>query len=236
VPWRKALFKGAQVLARCDAGGRLIAEQGRVEIRYKPQDGRAYHASERNLVPVSGAEVLPDETCAPAAAPPDRGKPGSRGARASAVRSGGSSSPAHDAGAIIVYADGACSGNPGPAGAGVVLIDGGARRELSHYLGSGTNNIAELTAIELAAQAIADRERAVRMHTDSQYAIGVLTKGWKAKANVELVARVRALLAQFTDLELRYVPGHAGVALNERADALAVQAVERRESSGWLEL
>jgi ribonuclease HI len=235
VPWRKALFKGAQVLARCDAAGRLVAEHGRVEIRYKPQDGRAYHAAERNLVPASDAEVLPDETCAPASAAPDR-KPGRGGARAPAARSGGSGAPAHDAGAIIVYADGACSGNPGPAGAGVVLIDGGSRRELSHYLGTGTNNIAELTAIELAAEAITDRERPVRMHTDSQYAIGVLTKGWKAKANVELVARVRALLGQFADLQLRYVPGHAGVVLNERADVLAVQAVERRESSGWVEL
>jgi ribonuclease HI len=236
VPWCKALFKGAQVLARCDAEGRLIAENGRVEIRYKPQDGRAYHAAERNLVPVSAAEILPEETCAPAEAAPDRRKPASRGARAPATRGGGSAAPVHDAGAIIVYADGACSGNPGPAGAGVVMIDGGSRRELSHYLGTGTNNIAELTAIELAAQAIAERERPVRMHTDSQYAIGVLTKGWKAKANVELVARLRALLGQFTDLELRYVPGHAGVVLNERADVLAVQAVERRESSGWVEL
>jgi ribonuclease HI len=142
----------------------------------------------------------------------------------------------HEEGAIIVYADGACSGNPGPAGAGVVLLDGTSRRELSHYLGVGTNNIAELSALELAALAIDARERPVRMHTDSQYAIGVLTKGWKAKANVELIARLRALLAHFADLELRYVPGHAGVPLNERADQLAVEAVERRESSGWMQV
>jgi ribonuclease HI len=138
--------------------------------------------------------------------------------------------------AIVIYADGACSGNPGPAGAGVVLIDGKQRRELSHYLGDATNNVAELTAIELAADAVADAGRAVRMHTDSQYAIGVLTKGWKAKANVELVARVRQKLARLRDVELRYVPGHAGVVLNERADALAVQAVSERKSSGWVEL
>ena len=235
MPWCKALFKGAQVLARCDDAGRLIAENGRVEIRYKPQDGRAYHAAQRNLAPVSGEGILPDETCAPAEAAPERKTQG-RGARAPVSRSGGQGAPVHDDGAIIVYADGACSGNPGPAGAGVVLIDGRARRELSHYLGVGTNNVAELTALELAGQAIEARERPVRMYTDSQYAIGVLTKGWKAKANVELVARVRALLAKFSDLQLRYVPGHAGVALNERADTLAVQAVERRESSGWVQV
>ena len=57
---------------------------------------------------------------------------------------------------------------------------------------------------------------------------------WRtAKANVELIGRVRQLLAQFSDLELRYVRGHSGVPLNERADALAVEAVQRRGSSGW---
>ena len=228
--WLKVRFKGGEVFARCDDQGRLKADGGRVEIRYRAQDNRAYHAAMRNLEPLPGAAVLPDDTCVPAQAAPDR-KPAARGG---ARRQGGSSAPVHEEGAIIAYADGACSGNPGPAGAGVVLLDGKSRRELSHFIGTGTNNIAELTAIELAAQAIADRERPVRIHTDSQYAIGVLTKGWKAKANVELIARLRALLAGFADLELRYVPGHAGVALNERADALAVQAVERRESSGWM--
>jgi ribonuclease HI len=229
-------FKGGEVFARCDDEGRLKADDGRVEIRYRARDGRAYHAALRNLAPVPGAGVLPEDTCAPADAKPDR-KPSARGgaARGSAKRAGGGA-PVHEDGAIIVYADGACSGNPGPAGAGVVLLDGTSRRELSHYLGVGTNNIAELTALELAALAIDARARPVRMHTDSQYAIGVLTKGWKAKANVELIARLRALLAHFTDLELRYVPGHAGVPLNERADALAVEAVERRESSGWTQV
>jgi ribonuclease HI len=229
VPWLKVQFKGGEVFARCDDQGRLQAQGGRVEIRYRVQDSRAYHAAMRNLEPLPGAAVLPEDTCVPAQAAQER-KPAARGG---AARSGGGA-PVHEEGAIIVYADGACSGNPGPAGAGVVLLDGKSRRELSHFIGIGTNNIAELTAIELAAQAIADRERPVRIHTDSQYAIGVLTKGWKAKANVELIARLRALLAGFADLELRYVPGHAGVALNERADALAVQAVERRESSGWM--
>ena len=76
----------------------------------------------------------------------------------------------------------------------------------------------------------------MRIYTDSQYAIGVLTKGWKAKANVELVARVRAALKQLKDVELHYVRGHSGVPLNERADALAVDAVQKRESSGWVKV
>jgi ribonuclease HI len=140
----------------------------------------------------------------------------------------------HAADAIVIYADGACSGNPGPAGLGVVLQDGAQRRELSQFLGEGTNNIAELSAILEAAEAIEDPARPVRIHTDSQYAIGVLSKGWKAKANQELVARVKQALARLEDLELIYVPGHSGVLLNERADALAVQAVKSESSSGWV--
>jgi ribonuclease HI len=231
VPWRKALFKGSEVLARCDEQGELRADGGRVEIRYRAQDARAYHASLRNLSAVKGGEIMPDDACPPAAAADaarGRGKPG-----ASAI---GTTPVKPPDGALVAYADGACSGNPGPAGVGIVLIDGRARRELSHYLGEGTNNIAELTAIELVANEIGATTRPVRIYTDSQYAIGVLTKGWKAKANVELVARVRAALKQFGDVQLHYVRGHSGVLLNERADALAVAAVQERKSSGWVKV
>jgi len=64
----------------------------------------------------------------------------------------------------------------------------------------------------------------------------VLTKGWKAKANQELIAKLRELVTAHKTLELVYVPGHSGVLLNERADVLAVQAVQTRASSGWLEI
>lgn len=226
MPWRKVRFRGDEVLARCDSSGQLQAEGGRVEIRYRPNDGRAYRAAARNLEPVSQAEILPDDACVPSS--PE----GPTRARVNAL--GAPRTGASDEGAIIVYADGACSGNPGPAGVGIVLIDAGSRRELSRYLGQATNNIAELTAIELAAEAIGATERPVRIHTDSQYAIGVLSKGWKAKANVELVARVRERLTQLSDLQLRYVRGHSGVVLNERADALAVEAVSRRTPGDWV--
>jgi ribonuclease HI len=129
---------------------------------------------------------------------------------------------------IIAYTDGACSGNPGPAGIGVVLVCGEKRKEISTYLGEGTNNIAELTAILAALEAIKDRKRSVRVITDSSYAIGVLSKGWKAKANVELIARMRVLLAEFTQLSFEWVKGHAGHAENEGCDELAREAVKRR--------
>jgi ribonuclease HI len=229
VAWRKVRFKGETVLARCNEQGELAAQGGRVEIRYRAEDSRAYRAGVRNLQPIEAEPILADDTCAGAgSAAPGRASHGS--ARIGAASELGDTAE----NAIIVYADGACSGNPGPAGVGIVLIDGPSRRELSQYLGQGTNNIAELTAIELALLAIGSTSRPIRIHTDSQYAIGVLSKGWKAKANVELVARLRKLLVQFPQLELRYVRGHSGVPLNERADALAVEAVARRAPADWV--
>jgi ribonuclease HI len=218
------MLRGVRVLARANEAGELIAgSDGRVEVRYKESDTRAYRAGKRNLEAIEGEAVLPDSAVAAARA--------SGSSKEDAARRAKERTHAPDA--IIVYADGACSGNPGPAGVGVVMQDGSARRELSQYLGQGTNNIAELTAILEAVQALPDVARPVRIHTDSQYAIGVLSKGWKAKANQELVAKVKLALSALKDVELIYVPGHSGVLLNERADALAVQAVKSESSPGW---
>lgn len=246
MPWRAALLKGNRVLARCDEAGAFLDEGGRVEVRYRPTDPRAYRAGVRNLSPVPG-DVLPDDHCVPAApegaaAAPSAAKPASK----SAARKGGASSssagaaPVPEAGGstatFVAYTDGACSGNPGPAGLGVVLLNGSGRRELSEYLGTGTNNVAELTAILRALEAIDQPEESVHVHTDSQYAIGVLQKNWKPKVNVELIASIKARIKAFKALRLVYVPGHAGVPLNERADELARMAVSSRSSSGWREV
>ncbi|MEO0325854.1 MAG: hypothetical protein AAF447_23080, partial [Myxococcota bacterium] len=63
MPWRKMKLRGATVFARCDAGGALVEDGGRVEIRYKPKDGRAYAAGARNLSPAQDDEVFPDAHC-----------------------------------------------------------------------------------------------------------------------------------------------------------------------------
>ena len=68
MPWRKVRFKGDEVLARCDASGQLVSDGGRVEIRYRPRDGRSYRAGVRNLESLPDAEILPDDACAPVSA------------------------------------------------------------------------------------------------------------------------------------------------------------------------
>ena len=241
--WVRAVLRGQRVYARADDSGALQAQGGRVEIRYNAGDGRAYRARADNLQVVDKTP-LPDHTCVPEGAPAARAEP-EQGATRTPARGSAKREPKKPAppmrkahpDAVHVYADGACSGNPGPAGLGVVVLDraGAGRIERSEYLGEGTNNIAELTAVLRALEELPDQP--LLIHTDSQYTIGVVLKGWKAKANVDLVAELREVLAGRPDVALKYVPGHAGVAWNERADELAREAVRtrrtRREVVPW---
>ncbi|MEZ4367931.1 MAG: ribonuclease H [Kofleriaceae bacterium] len=226
MPWSRHRLRDADVWARVDDAGRPVADaEGRVDVVYKAAPGaKLYRAAARNLTPLGGPTVEID------AAPAEGGAGGKRGAGKSGGRgkSGGGALTAVPDGAIQVWTDGACSGNPGPAGIGVVLLDGGRREELSEYLGEGTNNIAELTAIERGLELVTDLARPVVVFTDSSYAIGLLSMGWKAKANADLVARIRATCRRFADLRFVKVAGHAGIELNERTDALATDAVRRR--------
>src|SRR5579883_755654 len=166
MPWVEATLRGQRVLARAREDGSLADEGGRVEIRYKPNDGRAYRAAKGNLEVPPGAKLHPDDACGPADQPP------AAGARLAARKPQAHGLPAD---AWVAYTDGACSGNPGPAGSGVVLVEpGGKMHEGLEYLGQATNNVAELTAILRALEWVPADAPAVVVHTDSQYAIGVL--------------------------------------------------------------
>jgi ribonuclease HI len=220
MPWVEATLREQKVLARAREDGGLLSEGGRVEIRYRPTDAKAYRAAAGNLVVSAGATVLPDDPCVPAGAAPERGASKAATAKVQAVPDG----------AWQAFTDGACSGNPGPAGSGVVLVEPGGKIHEGHeYLGEATNNVAELTAILRALEWIPASAGHIVVHTDSKYAIGVLTKGWKAKVNQELIARARRLV-QERGAQLRYVPGHEGVPLNERADELARGAITSRDT------
>ncbi|SLM30524.1 Ribonuclease H [Desulfamplus magnetovallimortis] len=130
--------------------------------------------------------------------------------------------------AITIFTDGASSGNPGPSGIGVVLIHGEHEKEISEYIGHATNNIAELMAIKRALSQLKRNDLPVRLFSDSSYSIGVLTKGWKATSNRELVEEIRSLMQKFYDIELIKIKGHSGEAGNERADLLATTAIKQQ--------
>ncbi|MCC7538729.1 MAG: ribonuclease HI [Deltaproteobacteria bacterium] len=258
MPWIPMRFRqDTTVFARCDVKGSPIARGGRVDIRYNRGDPRLYRASVANLNAIPDAvpfddptvdagatdttsgsgKAAPRTTASKTAPKPTRlpSIPGKTEALAPVLAKGHESHPpkiAKDGGLVIAYADGACTGNPGPSGLGVLLLDGDHRHELSESLGHGTNNIAELTAI-LRVLEVVPRERRVEIRTDSQYAIGILSKGWKPKANTELVAEIKDEL-RGREARFVYVPGHAGVAGNERADALARASIDRGGGTGWV--
>jgi ribonuclease HI len=239
MPWARWLFKGNKVWAAVDDAGALAENaRGRVSIRYRREDPRSYQVAARNLqalpegeLPSAEGERMPRERAEQASAEElaDASAPAGAEAPASPRARRRSPAPAASAGPEIhAWTDGACTGNPGPMGIGVVLLSGRHRKEISEYLGPrGTNNIAELVAIERALEAIKDRGRRVVVYSDSSYAIGLLSQGWKAKANAELVQRLRRLVAEFAHLRFVKVAGHAGVAENERCDELARHAIVR---------
>jgi len=131
---------------------------------------------------------------------------------------------------VIIFTDGASSGNPGPSGIGVVLRHGEHQKEISKSIGHATNNIAELEAIRVGLDSLKQTHLPVRVFTDSTYAQGVLTFGWKAKKNIELIQSIKRLIDRFDDIELIKVPGHSGIEDNERADVLAVAGVKKGDS------
>ena len=205
---------------RADDSGKLELDSGgRAEMKYRETDTKSYRPFAGNLLPDD------DPTPSSSPSPSSSASPSSSSPRPHAQ----TKTPA-TGGAVELWTDGACSGNPGPMGIGIVAIDGSKRKEVGEYLGSGTNNIAELTAIDRALDVIGDdaRTRRVRIYTDSAYAIGVLSKGWKAKANQELIARMRKRLATLPEIVFVKVSGHAGVPENERCDELARGAITGR--------
>jgi ribonuclease HI len=212
------LFRGNRVFVEADAEGRPIVREGRASMRYKPDAEQVYHPSPANLVAIAGGG-------APMEAPPLKKAP-----KRKAPPEAAPAPSARVPGAIVAYTDGACLGNPGPAGLGYVIIEADGRRvQRGEPLGRGTNNVAELTAILRVLDILSGCAAPLLLHTDSTYAIGVLTRGWKAKANVELVAEIRERLRRFPRVELRKVAGHAGVPENELVDDLA-----RRAAAGQL--
>ncbi len=137
---------------------------------------------------------------------------------------------------MTIHTDGACSGNPGPGGWGVILQWGGHTRELKGGEPHTTNNRMELMAAIMALETL-KRPCEVDLHTDGQYLRQGITdwlRGWKRNSwrtadrkpvkNVDLWQRLDAAASRHT-VHWHWVRGHAGHDLNERADELARQAI-----------
>lgn len=127
---------------------------------------------------------------------------------------------------IHIWADGACSGNPGPAGAGWIIVDPETDTEISHgsafISDKGTNNMAEILAAAYALESIA-AGATVTIKTDSNYVVGTMTQGWKRKANTDLWDLLDQAVAKHY-VTFEHVKGHNGNRWNEAADRLAVTA------------
>ena len=140
---------------------------------------------------------------------------------------------------VIIYTDGACSGNPGIGGWAAVLTYHDKMKEISGYDKSTTNNRMELFAVIQALRCLKERCKCL-IHTDSQYVADAFNKGWisswqnnnwrtAAKSDVKNVDLWKALLYETNKhvVEFVKVKGHADVELNERCDRLARGEVER---------
>jgi ribonuclease HI len=139
---------------------------------------------------------------------------------------------------IIIYTDGACSGNPGPGGWGAYLKWNGHEKELSGGEVETTNNRMEMMAVIKALEAL-KKNSDVKIYTDSKYVLQGATEwleGWKARGwkgankkpvkNQDLWERIDSLINQHS-VTFFWVKGHSGDENNERVDKLAVAAIPK---------
>ena len=140
---------------------------------------------------------------------------------------------------VELFTDGACSGNPGPGGYGIVLRYGTIEKELSGGDASTTNNRMELSAVIVGLSALKEPCKVI-LTTDSRYVVDAVTKGWvygwkkrgwvkadkKPALNSDLWEKLLPLLEKH-DVTFNWVRGHAGHPENERCDRLAVAEREK---------
>ena len=153
-------------------------------------------------------------------------------------------------GRITVYTDGGCTNNPGPGGYGAVIIEGNQRTEISKGYRLTTNNRMELMACIAALKSLRNPGEVV-VHSDSQYVVRGIEKGWAKKWRANGWMRTKTESAENADLwaellalcdsrpvSFVWVRGHAGNRENERCDGLAKEAAlsdELQEDAGYLD-
>ena len=201
--WKRMRFKKNKVWLAVDRSGKPIEENGKVLIKYQLDQNHEYWVRKSNIKSLDSDPMKTQQ-----------------------IENNTTVSQTGNEQQILIFTDGASSGNPGPAGIGVVLRFGEHEKEISEYIGLATNNMAELKAIETGLLAVKKKNLPVRLFTDSRYAYGVLTLGWKAKANNEMVQSIKKAMMKFKNLKIVKIKGHAGDEGNERADFLATSAIK----------
>ena len=138
---------------------------------------------------------------------------------------------------IIMYTDGAASGNPGPGGYGIVLMSGQHRKEISEGFRKTTNNRMELLAVIIGLKALKTAPSEIDIYTDSKYVCDAVDKKWvfgwekvnfKKKKNPDLWKMFLEVYRKH-NVRFHWVKGHANIKENERCDELAVQASKQLE-------
>ena len=141
---------------------------------------------------------------------------------------------------VTIYTDGACLGNPGPGGYGVVLLHGKHRKELSGGFRLTTNNRMEMMAAIVGLNALKKRCM-VKLYSDSQYLVHAIREGWAKRwrqngwkrnkkeeaLNADLWEKLLDLCDQH-EVEFSWIRGHSGDKENERCDWLSVQAAKEK--------
>ncbi len=216
------VFKKNKVWLATDQDQKPVTKNGKVLIRYQLDQDYEYWVLSKNITPIDSLQRKEKTE--------KRKKSTQKSSKQKDTKT------ISDTGVLIetscdnainIYTDGASSGNPGPSGIGVVLRFSNHEKEISRYIGITTNNMAELEAIRSGLMAVKNSNLPVRVFTDSRYAYGVLTQGWKAKKNQDIIESIKKILSKFNDLKFIKVKGHAGIEGNERADFLATSAIKK---------
>ena len=140
---------------------------------------------------------------------------------------------------VIIYTDGACSGNPGPGGWGAILMYKGAKKEISGGMKNTTNNIMEVTAVIEALKCL-KAECNVQVYSDSAYTVNAFNQGWiynwikkgwktaggESVKNKELWQELYELTKKHK-VEFIKVKGHADNEFNNRCDEMARNAINK---------
>ena len=223
--WKRMQFKQNKVWMAVTPDETPIVKNGKVLIKYQTNQDYEYWVHENNITPLSDKQNqdLVEKQTPRKSTKPKKIKTDSH----VLVSDETEIDPKDLTNTLCIYTDGASSGNPGPAGIGVVLQYGEHEKEISQFIGNATNNIAELQAIKTGLKEIKNPKLPIRLFTDSSYALGVLTKGWKPKKNQDLIQSIITLLKKFKDIQFIKVKGHAGHPENERADHLATSAIKK---------